>query len=97
MKLHEGGAGDVLTVCDTELIGTTLEDTALGISVSVSSNFYGGGEFDQAMVIEAIKTSNNVNLLGKRIIELVVKEGLIDDSNVIKIGDYFHAQIYALV
>ena len=96
MKLHESGTWNVLAVCDTELVGTTLEDTTLGVSVSVSSNFYGGGEFDQAIVIEAIKTSNNVNLLGKRIIELAVKEGLVDNSNVMKIGDCFHAQIYSL-
>lgn len=95
LKIHRSpDLGDVVAVCDRELLNTTITHGEL--SVRVSEGFYGTALADEAAVSEALRTGANINLMGERAVAVAVKMGLITRADCIMIGDVPHAQIYQL-
>lgn len=95
LKIHRSPQlGDVVAVCDRELINTTLRHGDL--SVTVSEAFYGTMPADEESVCEALKKGGNINLMGERAVGVAIRLGLITKADCIMIGDVPHAQIYEL-
>jgi uncharacterized protein len=95
LKIHRSpGAGDVVAVCDRELLNTTLRDGDL--CVTVSEGFYGTTSADEAAVSEALQAGGNINLMGERAVAVAIKMGLITRADCIMIGSIPHVQIYQL-
>ena len=95
LKIHRfPGTGDVVAVCDRELLNMTITDGDL--KVTVSEYFYGTTPVDEAAVIEALSRGDNVNLIGERSVGVAVKLGLIARADCIMVGSVPHAQIYQL-
>ena len=93
MKIHRySGVNQIVAVCDTELLNTTLTDDDLEISISES--FYGTTECTDEEVKDAILHASNCNLIGKKAVRLAVECGILDEKGYMKIGDVPHAQIY---
>ena len=93
LKIHRSpGTGDVVAVCDRELLNTTIADGNL--KVTVSEYFYGGTPVDETAVTEALSKGDNVNLIGERAVGVAVKLGLISRADCIMIGSVPHVQIY---
>jgi len=85
---------EVVAVCDSELINTTQSFGS--ISVEVHESFYGSTPADDADVREALRTAENVNLIGEQAVGIAVDMGLVERSACIMIGDVPHAQIYRI-
>ncbi len=97
MKVHENYIGrKVVAVSDADIVGQRIEDTDKGIELTVSKDFYGDHEFEIKDVMEFILHSENVNVVGNRIVETLVENKLIDAKNVIMIAGIKHAQIYSI-
>ncbi len=97
-KLHESLSGrKVVAVSDLDVFGKVLEDSDLGISIKVSEEFYGGDLIELEEVINMIKSSDNVNVIGTRIVDALIDERLVDPKNVITIMGVKHAQIYGSI
>jgi uncharacterized protein len=95
LKIHRSSeSGDVVAVCDRELLNTTIKNGEL--SVLVSEGFYGSTPVDEAAVIEALRAGGNINLMGERAVAVAIKLGLITRADCIMIGAIPHAQIYSL-
>jgi uncharacterized protein len=95
MKVHcSPGAGDVVAVCDRELLNTTISHGEL--SVRISEAFYGTTPANDEEVRTALKKAGNINLMGKRAVGIAVEMGLITRSGCIMIGEIPHAQVYSL-
>jgi len=93
LKIHRSpGTGDVVAVCDRELLNTTITNGDL--KVTVSECFYGTTCVDEAAVTEALCKGDNLNLLGERSVGVAVKLGLILRADCIMIGSVPHVQIY---
>jgi uncharacterized protein len=92
LKVHRmPGSGDVVAVCDRELINTTLKEGDL--EVCISGAFYGDCPATEDEVREALKGACNVNLMGRRAVDIAVELGLIEPGNCIMIGKVPHAQV----
>ncbi len=91
---HSPGIGDVVAVCDYELLNTTI--THGDLKVTLFESFYGTTRADEAAVIEALSKGGNINLMGERAVGVAVKMGLITRGECIMIGSVPHAQIYQL-
>ncbi len=89
---HTPGTGDVVAVCDRNLINTTLRDG--DIEVHISDGFYGTVEADEGAVREALKYAANINLMGKNAVSIAVDMRLIDAACCTMIRDVPHATIY---
>jgi len=86
--------GDVVAVCDYELLNTTI--THGDLKVTITEGFYGTSRVDEAAVSKALAKGDNINLMGERAVGVAVKMGLVTRADCIMIGSVPHAQIYRL-
>lgn len=98
LKVHEvmynGVKEYLVAVCDEELLGKQFEDSKFRISVN--PRFYGGELVDAQRVIEELKKATIANLVGDEAVKLAIREKLVSEDNVIKVGKILHAQFVAL-
>jgi len=91
VKIHDNLKGRVVAICDSDLLGKTLEDE--NFRIDVSKNFYGGDLADEPKVIQMLEKERNLNLIGKNIVELCIKLGIISKENVIFVNNIPHMQL----
>lgn len=93
MKIHcSPGSGDVVAVCDRELMNTTISHDR--ITIRVTEEFYGSSPATEADVRKALKSAGNINLMGERSVSLAIEMGLITRAGCLMIGRVPHAQIF---
>jgi len=92
VKVHKTQDGrKIVAICDNDLIGKKFEEKNL--QLDLSADFYKGEEKSEEEIIELIKGSYMVNIVGKKSINLAVKLGIMDKKNIIKIKKIPHAQV----
>ena len=91
VKLHRHPSGNVLAVCDSELLGQSFSEGDLRLKVS--EGFYGGDTVEEAVLIEHMSRAPSMNLVGEETVSLAIREGYVDASCVIVIGGVKHAQV----
>jgi len=91
---HPPGAGNIVAVCDRELLNTTLCHGE--VSVRISEAFYGNVPASEDDVRAALKKADTINLMGRRAVSIAIEMGLITRSGCIMIGEVPHAQVYSL-
>jgi hypothetical protein len=95
LKIHRSREiGDVVAVCDRELINTTLTHGTM--TVKITEAFYGTCTATEAEVQDALKKAGNINLMGERAVSVAINMGLITRSGCIMIGSVPHAQVFSL-
>ena len=68
-------SGKVLAACDEELLGKTLKSKDK--ELKVTSKFYEGQKVTEQEFIKLLKTHNNINLIGNKVVEIAEKQGII--------------------
>jgi uncharacterized protein len=91
---HSREMGDVVAVCDRELLNTTICHEKL--SLTISEAFYGNTPATENEIRDALKNAGNINLIGERSVDLAIRMGLLTKSGCMMIGTVPHAQIYRL-
>lgn len=95
LKVHRSRErGDVVAVCDRELLNKTISGEKL--TLTVTEAFYGNIPATEDEVKEALKRAGNINLIGERSVNLAIAMGLLTQSGCMMIGTVPHAQIYQL-
>jgi hypothetical protein len=95
LKIHRNAAGDeVVAVCDQELLNTTV--SAGDLEIHISETFYGGKLSTDEEVSQALRSADNVNIMGERSVALAIGLGLVGKDGCIRIGSVPHAQIIRL-
>jgi hypothetical protein len=94
LKVHEIQNRKIIAVCDKDLIGTIFEEK--GLQLKISESFYKGSLLPEKEIINILKNADNINLVGKKTIELALKNNIISKDNIIKIKGVPHAQIFSL-
>jgi hypothetical protein len=94
LKVHRTPDGDILAVCDRELLNTTLLHR--DVEVRISETFYGDTPADEERVRAALATATNANLFGRRTIEIAVACGAVDRACVVMVGGVPHAQVFRI-
>jgi len=87
--------GLAIAVADSELLGKTLKFG--DIEFYVNPRFYGSKEGDKKEIVALIKEAVNINLIGKEAVEAGKEAGMIDEGNIIMIGDVPHAQAVKII
>ena len=95
LKVHRSrDSGDIVAVCDRELLNTTVCHEKL--SITITEAFYGNTPATEEEVRDALKNAGSINLIGERSVNLAIGIGLITKSDCMMIGKVPHAQIYRL-
>jgi hypothetical protein len=84
----------VLAACDTTLLGTTLEEGDL--SLTVSASFYGGQEVNADEFLDLAERAIILNLVGKEVVALATKHNYVDKDRVKTVNSVPHAQALKL-
>ncbi len=95
LKIHRSPQnGDVVAVCDAELLNTTISDGE--IEVHITESFYGNCRASENEVREALTRAENANLMGERTVTLAIDMGLVTRSGCIMINNVPHALIFRM-
>jgi hypothetical protein len=93
LKVHRTPeAGEILAVCDRELLNTTLVHRE--VEVRISEAFYGNTLVSEEQVRKALLSATNANLFGRRTIGIAIACGAVDREGVVIVGDVPHAQVF---
>ena len=91
VKTHKTQDGrKILAICDSDLIGQKFEEKKL--QLDLTSDFYKGEEKNEEEIISLLKGCYLINVVGEKSIGLVIKLGIINKNNIIKIKNITHAQ-----
>ena len=93
-KMHRSGGDAVLAACDADVLGKTLKDG--DINVTVSEGFFGNMEVSEEDLRIMLGQASNMNLFGEKTIAIAVDEGFVDPDSAMMIDGIPHVQIYLL-
>ena len=92
LKVHRTPGGEILAVCDRELLNTTLVHR--DVEVRISEAFYGNTPVSEKEVRTALANCANANLFGRRTVEVAIACGAVDRGCVVLVGGVPHAQVF---
>lgn len=87
-----GSDAKIVNVCDAELLGTTVKGD--GLVMNISKEYYEGELVSASDAISMIMKSDVANLVGKRIVNLVIKKDLATREAVRVVGETAFLMIY---
>ena len=90
VKKHNSNRGLILAVCDSTLIGKKLSDEDK--ELDLGSEFYNGDEMDKDEIIDLMKKSYIINIVGKESLKIADSIVIVNDNNVIYFDDIPHEQ-----
>ncbi|MCX6773185.1 MAG: DUF424 family protein [Candidatus Micrarchaeota archaeon] len=95
LRIHSSPQGEVIALCDAELIGRKLAQGNLLLDLGKYADFYMGEKVTVASAAKALKGAVNINLVGKKSLSAAAKAGL-DVSHSISISGVPHLQAYKI-
>ncbi len=93
VNVKDHGEG-VVSVCDTSLLGKTLEEGELCLKVSEA--FYKGEEMAAQQSERYMLLARHLNLLGEESVSTAMRLSLVNEDNTIKIAGVPHALVYTV-
>lgn len=88
---RETPEGLLVAVCDREVLGETFESGEF--SLTVTEEFYGGDDAGEQEVTNSLARATVANIVGEKSVDLAVDEGIVDEANVLEVGETVHAQL----
>ncbi len=90
VKIHKKNDNKIVSICDKELLGKTFEE---GNRILEVNDFYKGELVDKEEIKKYL-CEDTLNLVGKNIINLALKLGVISKESIITIKRVPHAQVF---
>jgi len=90
-KVQKRGHHVLLATCDAELLGKILREGK--IVFEIREEFYEGPKITVEEVIELMKQSTIVNMVGHNVVKKAIEKGLVHPDAVLEISGVPHAQI----
>ena len=95
VKIHVSPTGEIVALCDTELIGKVLAEGKKRLDLEKYAGFYKGEKISEAKAVLILSETENANIVGEKSVKAAKKAGL-DISGTIKIGGVPHLQLYRI-
>ncbi len=81
MKIIEQRGERLVAACDKEVINLELDRS--GVKIKINQKFYGDELVDEKDLVAAVKNCTSANVMGSKIIEVLVKNRLIHEEAVL--------------
>tara|TARA_Y100000310_G_scaffold159627_1_gene159269 strand:- start:30407 stop:30691 length:285 start_codon:yes stop_codon:yes gene_type:complete len=91
VKIHRTKDQEIIAICDEDLLGKKFEEGRLMLDVKES--FYKGEKKTDEETLEIMKKADILNIVGKKSINLAIKNKIISKDHIIKIKGIPHAQL----
>lgn len=92
IKIHKG---KIVSLCDSELIGRCFEERDK--QLMVSERFYRGEKKSEKEIIEILKEADNVNIVGRKSVEIALKAKVICKDGIKYIKKVPFAMMFSMV
>lgn len=80
LRIHRSAENhEVVGICDRELIGRTLREGA--VSISINADFFGDTSATEEDIIRVLDTGDNITMFGERCISLAIRHGTINEES----------------
>ncbi|AFZ70107.1 hypothetical protein Calag_0330 [Caldisphaera lagunensis DSM 15908] len=83
----------MISMADKEIIGKKFEQRD-GIVIDVDQNFYGSKLVDDEEALIYLKSADILILTGSKIVDMAIKEGIVNPDSVLEINGVKHVQVY---
>lgn len=93
-KEHEAENGIVLSIVDDELLGKKFEEGKF--QLDLSSEFYLGEKKSEEELVELMKSSYIINIVGKKSVEFALKNKFIEPNAILVVSGIPHAECIIL-
>jgi len=90
VKIHKKNDRTIVAVCDDVLLGKKFEEN--GRVLDLTNSFYDGNACSSKEAGDLIRNADGVNLVGEESVKLGLEEGVIEESQIMKINGVPHAQ-----
>lgn len=90
-KLHNKGSNIVLAISDQNIIGKTITNGK--IKITVEEGFYGSEACSEQELTNLIEKANIINAIGNEIVSFLIENEFVDKENILEIENIKHAQI----
>ena len=94
MKVYRVRGEVLVAVCDADIVGRTFREGE--IKIEVKEDFYGEREVSKEEVRQALMQATIANITGEKAVKFAIELGIIDEKNVLRIGDCLHAQMVVI-
>ena len=74
-KIHHYENEKLIAICDGNLMGKQISHN--GVKLKVLPRFYGELEYDEDEILSEIRTATSINVMGKKICDLLVENDLV--------------------
>ncbi|AEA46142.1 DUF424 domain-containing protein [Archaeoglobus veneficus] len=91
MKVYRVRGEVLVAVCDSDIVGMTFREGDL--KIEVKEEFYGTREVGEEEVKRALKQATIANITGEKAVRFAIEIGVIDEENILRIGECLHAQM----
>ena len=91
MKVFEVDGEKIVAICDEELLGETFAEN--GIVLRVDPRFYGERLVPLSIALLEARDATVINLVGEKVVEAAIREGLVHPDAVLRVRGVPHAQV----
>ena len=99
LKVHKTEKGEMIALCDQEVLGKVLKEGKKEMDLKTYSDFYKGALVDKKQASATINAAQiySANVVGEESVELLVEIGIVDREQIMKIGNVPFVHIYTLI
>lgn len=90
-KVYRVQKDTLLAVCDADIVGRVLDKD--GLDIEIKENFYSDEKCGSRKIMWLSREATIINAVGRNIVDLLIKEGLVDGNNVLKVKGVPMAQM----
>lgn len=94
VKVHKAQNTTIVAICDEDLLGKKF--CYDGLKLEVNERFYNGEKKNRNEVEVILMNCDNLNLVGKDIIELAVSVGIVDKGDIKFVDNVPYALVVGL-
>ena len=95
LRIHRSADNkEVVGICDRELIGKTLNEGSL--SISITHAFFGDQPATEEEIIRVLECSDNITIFGERAVSLAIHHGSIEKEACKNVAGVPYAMIIRL-
>ena len=94
VKIHKKEERTIVAVCDDKLLGQKFEEN--GRQLDLTGDFYKGELMSNIAAGDLVRNADGVNLVGEESVKLGLDEGIIEETQIVRIAGIPHAQAFVI-
>ncbi|MGI0141665.1 MAG: DUF424 domain-containing protein [Candidatus Micrarchaeales archaeon] len=99
IKVHKTEKGDMIAMCDENLIGKVFSEGKMELDLKTYSDFYKGDLMSKEHILSALSFNElySANIVGEESVGVIIKKGIADEGQVKRVAKVPFVHIYNVV